>query len=129
MCYAIFDMKRRMMTLTNSGLPYPSVLGDGGRANRASGCSARIVRRHDLRRGVILVAAGEVYVFCTDGVSEAMNELDQEFTPASLIEVVGPLRELPAAKIVAAIFQAVGEWRGDAAPNDDMTAVVVRITA
>ena len=73
--------------------------------------------------------AGEVYVFCTDGVFEAMNELGQEFTSSRLLEVVGQSRELPAARIVAAIFQAVGEWRGDAAPNDDMTAVVVRITA
>jgi serine phosphatase RsbU (regulator of sigma subunit) len=58
-----------------------------------------------------------------------MNELGQEFTAARLIDVVGRSRQLPAAKIVAAIFQAVGEWRGAAAPNDDMTAVVVRITA
>jgi serine phosphatase RsbU (regulator of sigma subunit) len=45
------------------------------------------------------------------------------------LEVVGRSRELPAAKIVAAIFHAVGEWRGDTPPNDDMTAVVVKITA
>ena len=73
--------------------------------------------------------AGEVYVFCTDGVFEAMNERGQEFSAARLLDVVGRSRELPAVKIVAAIFQAVGDWRGSAAPNDDMTAVVVRITA
>jgi len=43
--------------------------------------------------------------------------------------VVSRSRDLPAGKIVNAIFQAVSEWRGDAPPNDDMTAVVVRITA
>jgi serine phosphatase RsbU (regulator of sigma subunit) len=58
-----------------------------------------------------------------------MNELGQEFTSTRLLDVVGRSRELPAAKIVAAIFAAVAEWRGDAPPNDDMTAVVVRITA
>ena len=68
-------------------------------------------------------------MFCTDGVFEAMNELSQEFTAARLLDVVGRSREQPAAKIVAAIFEAVAEWRGDAPPNDDMTAVVVRITA
>ena len=73
--------------------------------------------------------AGDVYVFCTDGVFEAMNEHGQEFTATRLLDVVGRSRELPAAKIVEAIFEAVDEWRGDAPPNDDMTAVVVRITA
>ena len=37
-------------------------------------------------------------------------------------------RDLPAKGIVEAIFDAVAEWRGDTPPNDDMTAVVVRIT-
>ena len=35
---------------------------------------------------------------------------------------------LPPARLVETIFAAVGEWRGDAPPNDDMTAVAVRIT-
>ena len=42
--------------------------------------------------------AGEVYVFCTDGVFEAMNEHGQEFTSARLLDVVGRSRELPAAE-------------------------------
>jgi serine phosphatase RsbU (regulator of sigma subunit) len=39
------------------------------------------------------------------------------------------LRDLPAARVVAGIFEGVHEWRGDAPPNDDMTAVAVRITS
>jgi sigma-B regulation protein RsbU (phosphoserine phosphatase) len=130
LCYAIFDLKRRTMTMANSGLPYPVR------------CSATECVQIELP-GVPLgsfagstydeatfsLQAREVYVFCTDGVFEAMNELGQEFSAARLLDVVGRSRDLPAAKIVAAIFQAVGEWRGSAAPNDDMTAVVVRITA
>jgi len=71
---------------------------------------------------------GDVFVFCTDGVFEAMNESSQEFTAERLLEVVGRSRELPARAIVEAIFAAVAEWRGETPPNDDMTAVVVRIT-
>jgi serine phosphatase RsbU (regulator of sigma subunit) len=62
-------------------------------------------------------------------VFEAMNASSQEFTAARLVDVVAGARDLPAARIVAAIFQAVAEWRGDTPPNDDMTAVVVKITA
>jgi sigma-B regulation protein RsbU (phosphoserine phosphatase) len=130
LCYAIFDLKRRSMTLANSGLPYPVR------------CSAEVCEQIELP-GVPLgsfagstydevsfaLQAGEVYVFCTDGVYEAMNASGQEFTAARLVDVVAGARELPAARIVAAIFQAVTEWRGDAPPSDDMTVVAVRITA
>jgi len=72
--------------------------------------------------------AGDLFVLCTDGVFEAMNANGQEFTAARLIDVVAALRQEPAAKVVGRIFEAVSEWRGDTPPNDDMTAVAVRIT-
>ena len=72
--------------------------------------------------------AGDVFVFCTDGVFEAMNAQGQEFTGERLIEVVARSKELPAKALVDTIFAAVAEWRGETPPNDDMTAVVVRIT-
>jgi serine phosphatase RsbU (regulator of sigma subunit) len=74
------------------------------------------------------LSAGDVFVFCTDGVFEAMNALGQEFTGARLLDVVGRYRDQPPAKIVDAIFAAVAEWRGETPPNDDMTAVAVKIT-
>jgi len=130
LAYTIFDLKRRTMTMANSGLPYPVR------------CSAESCGQFELP-GVPLgsfsgstydevsfpLQAGEVYVFCTDGVFEAMNALGQEFSATRLVEVIGGVRDQSAAKIVAAIFRAVGEWRGDTPPNDDMTAVAVRITA
>ena len=45
------------------------------------------------------------------------------------MDVVNRTRQLPAQQIVDAIFAAVHEWRGDEPPNDDMTAVAVKITA
>ena len=130
LCYTIFDLKRRTLTMANSGLPYPIR------------CSGEVCSQIELP-GVPLgsfpgstydeityaLHTGDVYVFCSDGVFEAMDEQGREFTAARLLEVVGRTRHLPAAEIVRAIFAAVGEWRGDAPPNDDTTAVAVRITA
>ena len=129
LCYAVFDLKRRSMTLANSGLPYPIR------------CSAEECAQLELP-GVPLgsfngstydeltlpLIAGDVYVFCTDGVYEAMNAVGQEFTVTRLLDVVARNRELPITRMVEAIFGAVAEWRGDTPPNDDMTAVAMRIT-
>ena len=130
LCYTIFDLKRRTMTMANSGLPYP-IRCSAGECTQIElpGVPLGSFPGSTYDEVTFSLSAGEIYVFCTDGVFEAMNELSQEFTAARLLEVVGRSRELPAAKIVAAIFQAVAEWRGLAAPNDDMTAVVIRITA
>jgi serine phosphatase RsbU (regulator of sigma subunit) len=58
-----------------------------------------------------------------------MNENGEEFTGARLLEVVKRSRDLPARAIVDAIFEAVAQFRGQATPNDDMTAVALKITA
>jgi sigma-B regulation protein RsbU (phosphoserine phosphatase) len=74
------------------------------------------------------LAPGDVFVFCTDGVTEAQD------SPAGVrrdaaAEISGALSQESARGMVDAIFGAVHEFRGDMPPNDDMTAVVLKITA
>jgi sigma-B regulation protein RsbU (phosphoserine phosphatase) len=128
LCYAIFDMKRRTLTLANSGLPYPV---------RSTNESTTLVELPGVPLGAFVgvtydelsypLNAGDVYVFCSDGVSEAMNEASEEFTTPRLIEVVQESRHLPAAEIVQRIISAVAEHRAGFPPNDDTTVVVVKI--
>src|SRR5207249_12165966 len=120
LCYASFDFKRRTVVLANSGLPYPI------RATREQ------VARIELP-GVPLgsfagsaydevsfdLAAGDVFVFCTDGVSEANDALGREFGTERLLEVVAGARDGMTREIVDTIFAAVHEFRGDTPPNDD----------
>jgi phosphoserine phosphatase RsbU/P len=129
LCYASFDFKRRTVILANSGLPYPI------RSTRKS------VERIELP-GVPLgsfagsaydevsfdLASGDVYVFCTDGVLEANDALGREFGTERLLEVVAGARNGATREIVDAIFAAVHDFRGDTPPNDDMTAVALKIT-
>ncbi len=130
LCYAVFDFKRRTVLMANSGLPYPIR------------CSGNVVSQIELP-GVPLgsfagssydelsfeLAPGDVYVFFSDGVSEANDALGREFGYARLLAVVDRTRHRPAREIVDAIFAAVQEFRGDTPPNDDMTAVALKITA
>ena len=74
------------------------------------------------------LVAGDVYVFCSDGVYDANNAAGGEFGNERLLKVVRDMRQQPSREIVDAIFTSVQEFRGDTAPNDDMTAVAVRIT-
>ena len=128
LCYALFDLKRRTVTLANSGLPYPI---------RASGDTTGPIVLPGVPLGSFFGVSydelsfplhpKDVYVFCSDGVSEAMNEKGDEFTPARLIQVVERTRHLTAREIVHAIVEAVAEHRAGFAPNDDMTVVALKM--
>src|SRR6185503_4291840 len=90
LCYAVFDFKRRTVILANSGLPYPIR------------CSAATPRNDEDPTGTVSqielpgvplgsfagstydevgfdLAAGDVYVFCSDGVFEANDAAGCEF--------------------------------------------------
>jgi sigma-B regulation protein RsbU (phosphoserine phosphatase) len=130
LCYTIFDLKRRNMMLANSGLPYPIRCSTEGCAQiELPGVPLGSFPGSTYDEITFALHAGDLFVYCTDGVFEAMNEDGQEFTATRLLHVVEASRDLPPAAVVKAIFAAVHEWRGEAAPNDDMTAVAVRITA
>jgi sigma-B regulation protein RsbU (phosphoserine phosphatase) len=125
----VFDLKRRVLTLANSGLPYPvRCTAEGCTQIELPGVPLGSFQGTTYDEVTFALHAGDLFVLCTDGVFEAMNALGQEFTSERLLEVVGGLRDQSTAKVVNGIFEPVSRWRGDTPPNDDMTAVAVRIT-
>jgi sigma-B regulation protein RsbU (phosphoserine phosphatase) len=129
LCYAIFDLKRRTVTLANSGLPYPTLAsGDTVRQIELPGVPLGSFVGITYDEVTLPLQSDDVFVFCSDGVSEAMNADGDEFTSARLADVVKQHRQLGPREIVHAIVTAVDEHRAGFAPNDDTTVVVVRLT-
>jgi sigma-B regulation protein RsbU (phosphoserine phosphatase) len=138
LCYALFDLKRRQVILANSGLPFPIRLQHTDQPPDIGGPAAQIEMpgvpigtfagtTYDETR--LDLQVGDLFVFCSDGVFEANDLLMREFGTARLLRVIEESRERSAREIVDAIFTAVEEFRGEALPNDDMTAVAVKINA
>jgi sigma-B regulation protein RsbU (phosphoserine phosphatase) len=75
------------------------------------------------------IVNGDVFVFCTDGIYETFNAAGEEFGTERVAETVQARRGESAQLITAAIFDAVDGFRGEAPQGDDMTVVVVKITA
>ena len=129
LCYAIFDLKRRVVTLANSGLPYPiRASADGVSQIELPGVPLGSFHGSTYDEISMALHTGDLFVFCSDGVFEAMNINSEEFGAARLLAVVERSRQLAPRAIVDEIFAAVEAFRQGFAPNDDMTAVVVRIT-
>jgi sigma-B regulation protein RsbU (phosphoserine phosphatase) len=129
LCYALFDLKRRTVTLANSGVPYPIRVSEGACSQvELPGVPLGSFFGVSYDEVTFPLFADDVFVFYSDGVSEAMNAAGEEFTSARLMDVVAAAKEQPASEIVARIASAVDEHRAGFPPNDDSTIVALRIT-
>jgi sigma-B regulation protein RsbU (phosphoserine phosphatase) len=128
LCYAMFDFKQKRVTLSNSGLPYP-VRCAGGRAELIPlpGVPLGSFGSSTYDEVAFDLAPDDVYVFCSDGISETFSEAGDEFGAARLKAIVEANCQRTAKEIVGEIFRMVQQFRGDAPQTDDQTAVVVKI--
>jgi len=130
LCYGVFDFKRRSVVLANSGLPYPIRCRDGEAVTlELAGVPLGSFPGSSYDEMTLDLKAGDLLVFCTDGVFEANDALLREFGDERLREVIAAAANKTAREVVDDIFSAVQTFRGDATANDDMTAVAIRITA
>jgi serine phosphatase RsbU (regulator of sigma subunit) len=125
----VFDLKRRMVTLANSGLPYP-IRATRDRTEQISlpGVPLGSFQGVTYDELSFPLEQDDIYVFCSDGVSEAMNRKGEEFTAERAMAVVDRSRQLSAKDMAAALVAAVEEHRAGHPPNDDMTVVVLKMT-
>ena len=130
LCYALFDLKRRTVVLANSGLPYPvRCSGDSAAQIVLPGVPLGSFAGSTYDEASFDLVAGDVYVFCSDGIFEANDDRGREFGVQRLTSVVLESRKLPARAIVESIYAAVTDFRGEQPAKDDMTVVALRITA
>jgi phosphoserine phosphatase RsbU/P len=130
LCYASFDLRKRQVVLANSGLPYP-IRRTAGRSSAIElpGVPLGSFPGTTYEEMTFELTAGDLFVFCTDGIYEAIDHDDREFGAERVIDIVDRLAAEPAQAIVEAVFEEVEKFRADGPPMDDMTAVAIRITA
>jgi sigma-B regulation protein RsbU (phosphoserine phosphatase) len=129
LCYASFDLRRRVVTLANSGLPFPVRAWAGGCEQiRLAGIPLGLFGEVAYDETTLDLGAGDLFVFCSDGAFDAENGAGEDLGTARLLEAVAGARHLPARGVVDAIFSAIAAFQGEAAPTDDTTVVAVRIT-
>jgi sigma-B regulation protein RsbU (phosphoserine phosphatase) len=129
LCYAAFDFRKRQLVIANSGLPYP-IMRSGGVSVpiQLPGVPLGSFPETTYEELTFDLKAGDLYVFCTDGIHEAEDRLGHDFGTSRLTKVIDRLADQPAQAIVDGIFQAVEEHREGGPVADDMTAVAVKIT-
>lgn len=72
------------------------------------------------------IAPGDCLVLCSDGVTDAQNEAEEEFGEDRLATVVRAAVDEPVEAIVGRVFDAIDAFAGAAPQFDDITLMVLR---
>ena len=73
------------------------------------------------------LADGDLYLFFTDGISEAMNVSDDCFGEARLGRILEEHAHLPSEELRERVLREVEAFVGDAPQHDDMTMILLRV--
>jgi sigma-B regulation protein RsbU (phosphoserine phosphatase) len=71
--------------------------------------------------------SGDVLVFYSDGLTEAMNRNEEQFGEDRLVATLEGVDGLDAAAVRERILARVSTFLDGVPPQDDMTIVVVRV--
>jgi sigma-B regulation protein RsbU (phosphoserine phosphatase) len=91
----------------------------------AGGTVVGLLESYPYEQGSVAVAPGDLLVAFTDGISEAMNQADEEWGEEQLIACVERCRGMNAKEVVQRVFQEADAFVSGAKQHDDMTLVVL----
>jgi sigma-B regulation protein RsbU (phosphoserine phosphatase) len=77
----------------------------------------------------IPLRTGDLYLFFTDGISEAMNVGDDCFGEQRLATLVEEHAHLPADELRERVLREIKAFVGDAPQHDDMTMILLKVDA
>ncbi len=126
--YALFNPATRELIFSNAGMPMPLLvsgtacqqLGEGG---LPSGMFAGAA----YARNVVQLRAGDCVLFATDGLHESLNPDGVEFCAAQMEKVWAQCGHKSAKESADFVFAHQSAFCNGVAPDDDITAVVLKV--
>ncbi len=127
--FGVLDGEALTLKYANAGHPTPLIFKSMDcryAEERACGIALGAKEGVSYEEQTIKFMPGDVAVFYTDGVTEAMNTRGELFGMQRLIGAVSKTCQSPAEEIMARILEEVSAFRGDREQNDDITLVVLK---
>ncbi len=128
--YGQYNPATRRLTYVNAGHNPPMLFHRSaqdwqiGRLD-VGGAVVGLLESFPYEQAAVTIHPGDVLIAFTDGISEAMNNADEEWGEQKLIETVDSCSGLSPSEIIARIMQAADTFVAGAKQHDDMTLVVL----
>lgn len=132
--YGHYHRNARLFRYVNAGHNPPIVLRRIKNANthiirlETGGPVIGLLPKAPYQEGSLTMEAGDIFIGFTDGISEAMNQHDEEWGEERLIPAVAAYADRSAAEIIPSLMAEADKFASGAPQHDDMTLVVMKMS-
>ena len=128
--YAELDPETGTLAYSNGGHNPPMMVRQNGDVERldTGGLPIGMMQGVSYEQAEVGFQPGDVLVIYSDGITESVNEREEEFEEERLIEVVKNNAGRSASGIRDRIDEALSRFVGTTAPVDDMTLMIIKRT-
>jgi sigma-B regulation protein RsbU (phosphoserine phosphatase) len=123
--YALYDPATRQMQIASAGMSGPFVISAGRcQTMELSGIPPGLFGNTTYDNQTIALQAGDSVLFCSDGLTEAMNADGEIFGPDRLKAAYEGSCHLAPAQLLTGLFQETERFSGGRGQHDDMAAAL-----
>ena len=129
--FGVLDFRKRQLTYVKAGHNPPLLVHADATSEELAitGIALGALDSADYEERMVSLSAGDVIVLYTDGVTEAVNDRDEQFGTVRLEGIVRDAHTRPAENILDRILQEIAAFTGDTPQFDDITLMVVKVTS
>ena len=127
--YGVFDPRTGALTYANAGHEPPVLRRTDGSTEAlpfTGGVPLGIVDDMVFEERTSTLSPGDFAFLYTDGVTEALNEVEEEFGNARVHDAIAAVNPGPPREAVEALVQTVVRFSGEAEQFDDLTCLVLK---
>jgi sigma-B regulation protein RsbU (phosphoserine phosphatase) len=126
--YAIWEPRTKSLTLANAGMPLPILVHKGQcRAIRAEGVPLGLLEHTEYQPVTVNLESGDLLAFFSDGITEANNPQQEEFSSRRLENVLRQNAQKPTQEIVNRVFEELRAFEAGRPQRDDQTLVILNV--
>ena len=128
--WGVIDSKTRRLRYVNAGHNPPFLLRANGTVERLTvgGLILGVMKTTmPYEESEVTLFQGDTLFLFTDGVSEAMNEKEEDFTEERLEKILREVSGKSASEIVRHVKTAVETYEGNAPQSDDITMMAINV--
>jgi sigma-B regulation protein RsbU (phosphoserine phosphatase) len=126
--YGVLDIKNHVLTFSNAGHNPPLLFkSEGNIVELVEGGMALGMFADSLyEERPLYIENGDILLFYTDGVTEAINTESEEFGLNRLKKLVEDHRDSSAKNIINNVINAVFKFKDTGKPLDDLTMILIK---
>ena len=127
--YGILNIRTGLLRFSNAGHTSPYLLGKDGAVRQLEITGNFVIGAlagTNYSSKELHLRPGESIVLYTDGVTEAMNPIEEQFSEARLADCLTVCDQLSSREIVQNVIGTVTEFAKDGAQYDDITVLALK---